>query len=64
MESLSDAQVETLAETLQAHGWYTYLNSANLVLTTSLNQGFDEQVFSDKSADTTSERLSAVRALL
>lgn len=62
--SLSDAEVETLAEPLRTHGWHTYLNSANVLLTTSLKQGFDEQVFSDKSADTTGERLSAVRALL
>ena len=64
VEALSDAEVETLAETLQGHGWHTYLNSANLVLTTSLNQGFDEQVFSDKTAETTAARLSAVHALL
>lgn len=59
VEALSDAEVETLAETLQGHGWHTYLNSANLVLTTSLSQGFDEQVFSDKTVETTGALLEA-----
>lgn len=55
-EAVSQDSVETLQETLQAHGWHTALNSANPALSDWLSQGFDERVIDDKSDQTPTER--------
>lgn len=59
-EALDESTVTTLAESLQSHGWHTYLNSANPALGDWLSQGFEEQVFSDKGEESAPQRFDAV----
>lgn len=62
--AVAEDAVETLAETLQAHGWHTSLNSANSALSDWLSQGFEEKVIDDKDDETAGQRFDSVLAQL
>jgi arylsulfatase A-like enzyme len=58
--ALEEDAVETLPESLEAAGWYTYLDSANIALSGWLKQGFDESHLEEKSDESAAQPYQGV----